>query len=378
MDRRSELQTLAAAIRDSAKLWLIGPRRYGKSSLLNSAAARARAAGLIVLRYDAEAFPTVEQLAARISADAAARLTGTVEKGRKAVLRLFASLRPEASIEPDGTLSVRLAGAANRASGVPLLSDVLDALEAAAVKSRRPVVVMIDEFQKIVADDLAAKQQLRAAVQKHRKVGYVFAGSATRLLTDMTADPREPFYRLGSTLFLGPVPRQEFAAFLTQSFTRGGIRIESGAVTAILDAAQDVPYNVQLLAHECWEACRSSLVPGSASQPLMLTEQVVDRVHARAARQNDPLYTQTWSSLPSTQQRALLAIVRDAGPGLFSTALARRYAMPVATMQKAVAALERRGITREEASGGRTRLRLEDPLFGKWIELTIPRSAAEY
>lgn len=377
VDRRSELRAIGNAIRDSAKLWLIGPRRFGKSSLLNSAAALARETGVVVLRYDAEAFPTVEQLAARISADTAARLTGSVEKGRKAIVHMFGSLRPEASIQPDGTLSVRLAGTSDRAAGVPLLTDVLDAVERAAVKSKRAVTIMIDEFQKIVSDDMAAKQQLRASVQKHRKVGYVFAGSATRLLADMTSNAHEPFYRLGSVLFLGPVPREEFATFLVQSFTRGSVRVEPGAVDAILEAAQEVPYNVQLLAHACWEACRSSLDPGSAKQPLPLTVALVGRVHATAARQNDPLYTQTWNSLTSPQQRALLAVVRDSGASLFSSRMAGRYSMPVSTMQKAIAALERRGITREEGDRGKVRLRLEDPLFGKWIEITIPSTPAD-
>jgi hypothetical protein len=50
--------------------------------------------------------------------------------------------------------------------------------------------------------------------------------------------------------------------------------------------------------------------------------------------------------------------------------------MSVSTMQSAVAALERRGITREESAGGISRLRLEDPLFGKWVDLTIPKPTA--
>jgi hypothetical protein len=377
VDRKTELQTVARAIHNSAKLWLIGPRRFGKSSLLNSAAALAqRDSKAIVLRYDAEAFPSLEQLSERIAADTSSRLTGSLTKARAAATKFFASVSPEVSIGPDGSLAVRLAGARDRRSGVPLLADVLDAVNAAAEPVGRPVAVMIDEFQKIVAHDPTATQQLRAAIQTHRHVGYILAGSATRLLTEMTSTASEPFYRLGSTLYLGAIPRTEFAEFLSTSFAESGIASDAGAIGAILDAAQDVPYNVQLLAHACWEACRSSLEPGRNSGVRPLTRELVEATHARAATQNDPLYSQLWNSLTSAQQRALLALLNTGEIKLFSHESARLYSMSVSTMQSAVAALERRGITREESAGGISRLRLEDPLFGKWVDLTIPKPTA--
>jgi energy-coupling factor transporter ATP-binding protein EcfA2 len=374
VDRTAELATITAAIRSAAKLWLIGPRRYGKTSLLKSAAEIAEASGrTIVLRYDAEAFPTLEQLAARILADTASRLTGTFEKSREATKRFFANVRPEATIEPDGTLSIRLAGAKDRGTGVPLLTDVLKGVDRAAAMTGKSVVVIIDEFQRIVAGDASAKQQFRAAVQTHKHVGYVFAGSATRVLTDMTTNPKEAFYRLGSHLFLGPIPRTDFAAFLERSFGRSHIAVRAGAIDAILDAAENVPYNVQLLAHGCWEACRANVNSSTGRGAAALTPALVRATHDASARQNDPLYTQLWNDLTSTQQRALLAVLREHGTKLTSTDVARRYAMPVTTMQKALIALEKRGITREEGAEGVVRLRLEDPVFGNWVDLTIPK-----
>ncbi len=42
-------------------------------------------------------------------------------------------------------------------------------------------------------------------------------------------------------------------------------------------------------------------------------------------------------------------------------------------MQKALGALEAKSIVREEQSLGTAGLRLEDPLFGAWVELVVPR-----
>jgi hypothetical protein len=228
---------------------------------------------------------------------------------------------------------------------------------------------VIDEFQEIVEDGgVEAEEQIRAAIQRHRHVAYLFAGSRTRMLADMVKDPTRPFHRLGTPLFLGPLPRDEFASFVARGFRAARIPLEEAAVAAILDAAEDVPYNVQLLAHACWTACREGARGGT---PRRLTVPLVAEVAAAEARRHDPLYTQLWASLPSTQRRALVAVHRERGRGLASTALAQAYGMAVSTMQRALEALENKQIVREDGAAGAVRLRFEDPLFSAWIGLAI-------
>ena len=92
---------------------------------------------------------------------------------------------------------------------------------------------------------------------------------------------------------------------------------------------------------------------------------------AAAARRNDPVYTHLWTNLTAPQQRALLAVVRENGVGLTATDTARRYRIPVPTMQKSLAGLVNRQLIREELSRGSAGLRLEDPLFATWLRTTI-------
>jgi uncharacterized protein len=232
--------------------------------------------------------------------------------------------------------------------------------------------VCLDDVPRgVEAGGRTPEAQIRAAIQQHRRTAYVFAGSATRLLADMTGDPSRPFYRLGVVRYLGPVPRPDFVAFLERGFAGAGILVEQGAAEALLDAVEEVPYNVQHLAHACWEACRATETPGGWPTPL--TTELVHRTRDAVALRSDPIYTQLWTSLPSTQQRALLALLRERGAGLASTAVARRYRLPVPTLAKSLKLLERKGILREEQGRGAVRLRLEDPLFAAWIELVVPR-----
>jgi len=63
-------------------LFLIGPRRFGKTSILRAAEAKLTDAGRVVLRYDAEAFDDIGSLAAALLAGAV-RKYSSASTGRR-------------------------------------------------------------------------------------------------------------------------------------------------------------------------------------------------------------------------------------------------------------------------------------------------------
>lgn len=370
VDRAEEVAAVVETITSGSKLFMIGPRRYGKTSILRTAAEQSEATGAVVLSYNVEAYPTLDSLARVILTDATARLVGNVDKAGERIRRFFSVLRPEVSYSmTEGTWSASLGVEADEQSAqVPLLIDLLDGLERLASDVKLPVGLILDEFQKVIElGGGEAEGQLRAAVQRHKKVGYVFAGSKTRMLTDMTSDPARPFYRLGSRRFIGAVPRADFTEFITRSFTDSRFKIKPEAVTLILDLAEDVPYNVQLLAHTCWEELR-------ASRGSTLTEEIVRGARARIVNQDDPFYTQIWNRLTPTQQKALIATVREGGTNLLSKGSTKLYRLPPSTMQRALEALVARDILREEETRGSLRLRFEDPFLAAWIETVTAKN----
>jgi len=369
VDREEELQRLARAVHNGERLFLIGPRRYGKTSLLNVVQRQLEREGVVVLKYDVEKFASTELLAKALLSGAIRALTGPLEKvgsaaGRQ-IKRFFGSLKPEVSYDlGQQTWSVSLLGERRTDdAALPLLTDVLDGIDAMAKSQGMTVAVVLDEFQQLVAaGGIKAERQIRASVQTHQNVSYLFAGSKTRLLTDMTSNHARPFYRLGSSLFLGAVPRAAFAPFLLEGFERRGFRVAAGAVEHILDLAEDVPYSVQRLSHRCWD-----LLAGSPPAQHSLTPTFVERTVERIALEDDPAYTQLWMSLTAVQKKALNAVVGMSGRQLLSKAAADEYGLPVSSMQKALKALNEAGIIREEQTLGETRWRLDDPFFATWL-----------
>jgi AAA+ ATPase superfamily predicted ATPase len=371
VDREEELQRLARAVHNGERLFLIGPRRYGKTSLLNVVQRQLEGEGVVVLKYDVEKFASTELLAKALLTGAVRALTGPIEKvgtaaGRQ-IKRWFGSLKPELSYDVgEQTWSVSLLGESRKESAaLPLLTEVLDGIDAMAKSQGKIVAVVLDEFQQLVtAGGIKAERQIRASVQMHQNVSYLFAGSKTRLLTDMTSDHARPFYRMGSSLFLGPVPRSAFAPFLREGFEGRGFKVATGAVERILDLAEDVPYSVQRLAHRCWD-----LLSANPSGQQALTPSFVERTLERLALEDDPAYTQLWMSLTAVQKKALTAVVGMSGRQLLSKVAADEYGLPVSSMQKALKALNEVGIIRDEQILGAIRWRLDDPFFATWLRL---------
>ena len=367
VDRQAEVRDVLTALVHAGTLFVIGPRRHGKTSILNVAGQAAEAQEVVVLAFNAEAFTTIESLAAHVLAEATRRLEPRVQRAQEAVSRFFGRLRPTVSFNPaDQSFSASLGLDAAAAGGaLPLLTDVLDGIERWAAESGRRVAVVIDEVQEILErEGERAEHQFRAAVQRHERVGYVFAGSKTHYLRRLTSDPGAAFFNLGARLHVGAVPDADFRAFLAAGFAGGRFAVGADAVDAILDIAERVPYNVQLLADVCWRALATRPAGGAP-----WTAADVRAASAAMVRQLDPLYSPQWLHLTAPQRTALQAVVREAAAGLTSQAVLRRYRLSASGMQKAIGGLLEKGVLFEEQAEAQSRLRLQDPFFGAWVRL---------
>jgi hypothetical protein len=190
------------------------------------------------------------------------------------------------------------------------------------------------------------------------------------MLTAMTMDATRPFYRLGTVRFIGPVPRADFVAFLRSRFEGGGFRIQDDAsLQAILDLSEEVPYNVQMLAHACWEQLRTR-----PRRTAILTSRLVHEAVGLIVRQYDPFYTQIWSSLTAIQQKTLLAVIQESGTHLQSQKVALSVGRGASTVQRALEALTLKEILREQEQEGGVRMKFEDPFLSQWI-LAFPAHA---
>jgi hypothetical protein len=356
VDREVELERLLADLGDGQKIFLISPRRYGKSSLVREA--------LRVLAHRKVA--TLELTVATFSSYVAflegytralAALDTQAGRARSWLRDLFTRIKPEVRIGGAGFSlafpTVRTARDAER------LADEVFALPAKmAQRLGRRLVVALDEFQAIGSfDGGTVEQALRAAVQQQRDVGYVFAGSEPSLMEQMVS-PRRPFYKAGPVMRLGKIPADVFAGFLETQFRKSGITAGDGVGAAIVDLAGNLPYDVQRLAHEAWDDAASARRKTVG----------VDDLHATLHRlllEQDTMFEATWQRLTLAQRAVLRAVVLEQGSALLAAETRHRYRLgPASSVQAALLALQRLDVVAREEDG---RYVVVDSLMREWV-----------
>jgi len=358
-DREHERDRLRRDLAEGQKVFLISPRRYGKSSLIRG----------VMKTLAAEHVLTVE-----VTVAASSSYVGFLESYARALLSaetpasglrrwaadLLKSVRPELRFhaQPDGTSWFSLAFPAVRSArdAARLAEDVFSLPARIAAARRQRLAIALDEFQAIAAfDGGTVEHALRAAVQEQRSVGYVFAGSEPSLMERMLT-PRRPFYKAGPVLRLEKIDERVFADFIEAKFARSGIRPDEGLGAAIVELAENVPYDVQRLAHETWDDVRAARRKTAGLDDLHLTlGRLLDEQHT--------VFEEAWQRLTLAQRAVLRAIVIENGRELLSAGVRERHRLPSASsVQSALAALVREDIVMKDQG----RYVVNDSLYREW------------
>ena len=364
-DREQERARLGQDLAEGQKVFLISPRRYGKSSLVRD-----------VLRSLArQRILTVEVTVAASSsylgfleAYARALLTADTSVGRirRWTQELLEAVRPEVridgpSVSPGGSSAGRVTVAfpsVRTARDTARLAAEVFALPGRIATARKQrLAIALDEFQAVAAFDGGnVEHALRAAVQDQRSVGYVFAGSEPSLMERML-EVKRPFYKAGPVLRLQKIDPEFFATFIEVRFASSGLKPEAGLGAALVELAANVPYDVQRLAHETWDDVR---VAGRRSAGL-------EDLHATLRRllgEHQTAFEEQWQRLTLIQRAVLRALILEEGRELLSGDVRTRHRLPVASsVQSALAALLKQDIVMKEG----TRYVAADSLYREWV-----------
>jgi uncharacterized protein len=360
VDREEELKRLGADLLAGQKVFLISPRRYGKSSLVRRALTCAERAGCLTVDVTVSSYSSYLAFLegyARAVLSAETRWSRAVGWLREAI----GVTRPEIRVDADrdGSAGIAVAFPAVRsARDVARLAPEVFALPAKLADARRQrVVVALDEFQAIGGfNGGSVEEALRAAVQHQRQVGYVFSGSEPTLMEAMLK-PRRPFYKAGPVMRLEKIPPEPFAAFIEQRFQKTGMKAEAGLGHAVLEVSGHLPYDVQRLAHELWDDARAD----------GLKRVGLDQLHATLRRllaEHEVFFEATWQRLTLAQRAVLRALVLEDGRTLMSGDVRTRHRLGGASsVQAALGALQRHDVIAREAD----RYVVVDSLMREWI-----------
>jgi hypothetical protein len=359
-DRVVELDRLVTDLAAGQKVFLISPRRFGKSSLVRHALAAMTRRGALAIDVTVSSFSSyVAFLEGYARALVAAETKGN--RARTWLREMVKSARAEVQYTVDagplGALSVSFPGVRSDRDISRLAQEVF-ALPARLADTRgRMVVVALDEFQAIAGfNGGSVEHALRAAVQHQRNVGYVFAGSEPSLMERMLG-PKRPFYKAGPVIRLDRIPADEFAHFLDGRFKHSGVKPEAGLGAAIVELAGNLPYDVQRLAHETWDEVRTG---GRRRATLDDLHQALRRLLA----QQQTMFEAAWQRLTLAQRSVLRAVVLEEGRELLSAEVRARHRLGGASsVQYALGSLVRDDLISREVD----RYVVVDSLLREWV-----------
>ena len=359
-DRDVELDRLVSDLAAGQKVFLISPRRYGKSSLVRQALAALARQGVLTVDVTVSSYSSYVAFLEGY-ARALAAVETKWERARSWLADAIRSTAPDIRYEAAGRSRAQLAVAFPAVSSSRdisrLAGEVFELPGLLAAARKRRVAVALDEFQAVDAfNGGSVEHALRAAAQRQREVGYVFAGSEPSLMEKMIG-PRRPFYKAGPVMRLQKIDADVFAKWIEARFNRSGMRAEPGLGAAIVELAGNLPYDVQRLAHEMWDDVKAAGGRKAGLEHLHLTL-------SRLLAEQDPLFEAVWQRLTLAQRGALRAVVVRGGRELLSSDTRTRHRLGgTSTIQASLGALVKQDLLLKEEG----RYVVVDSLLREWV-----------
>lgn len=355
-DRESEVAELTADALNGQDVVLFAPRRFGKSSLMWRVSRDLIAQRALVAQVNLMTTPTVtrlaEKLARTIYDDIASPLFRAKER-----LSIFQGLRvrPVVTVDPeDGSLSFSFDATPRPEDIGATLERLLELPGQLAGERKRPVVLILDEFQEVVEIDPGLPRLMRSVFQEQPEVAHIYLGSKRHMMQRIFNDENEPFWRSAKQVELGVIDDEPFARYIKWQFTRTDKAIEEQAIETILAATGGHPYATQELCYFLWQDTPAGglATVKSVSDALM---GVLNSEHAH--------FSLVWDGASAHQRVLLKALAEESGHPLAAD-YRRRHGLPAASsVQRALEALEHAELVGRSAG----RAWINEPFLAQWV-----------
>ena len=355
-DRVEELNGLVTEMTNLNLVFLISPRRYGKTCLLFNLMDKLGDLGFATAYLDLNAYPDLPSFSVAFTRITTKALESSTEK----LMKIFSDLkrlRPKVSVGSDGSLTAGIEMAADYKEALPALLEGMDQADALARQKRKKLVVAIDEFSDLPKyDGETLEKAMRSEIQKHSHTGYIFSGSEQSVMLAMSRDLNRAFYKLGRLMELGAIERNSYASFIHTWFKKGGYTVKGESLEKIFELASDVPYNVQRMCHAMWELARESRD---------ITVSLIEELPVVIAQQDSPHFELLWQTATQQQRTLLIALSEEPQARPFSKQFQLKHAIgPSSSIKASLDSLVKKGILFRSKGGT---YQFSDTFMPYWI-----------
>lgn len=243
------INKLDSEIKRGQNVYVQGERRTGKTSLIIETIRTNKKYRKIYV--DLLEIKSLEDFIKRIvyAVVSMKNETGFMER----MLNRLSHMRPIASLDPmTGMPTITINPGDNLAPGS--ISGVMDLILSLHTKNQ-PIVVVFDEFQDILKIDTHREVLaiLRSKVQFHDEISYIFAGSVRNDLDTIFTSPKSPFFKSAIPLYVGPIEKDRFIAFLQTKFKKEKRTVTPELMDRVFNISFNIPGDIQQLCGALWD-----------------------------------------------------------------------------------------------------------------------------
>jgi len=351
VDRVRELAEIKQSLLNGQHLIMYSPRRYGKTSLIRKVQRDLSAQGHPCIFIDFFRIHSREKFIESYTQEIF-RNYSSWEKALKKIIGLVRGIRPVIAVNDKGLPEITVKFDRDQIPGV--IEEVINLPEKLAENKRW--IVILDEFQEIERlNGENFEKELRASIQHHQKVSYVFLGSRKHMITNMFTRKNRAFYNFGKLYRIDVIPSEELIIYLKSGFEKSGTRIDDVFIRKLMEIAGNIPFYVQMLSAVLWDIA-------SGKTGVITESQLNEAIQTVLWHQND-FYQALMQDLTGYQQKVLHAIAME-NTSIFTKEYADRYYLSAtSSTQRALDKLIDKDILNKQDN----RYLFEDPIFRIWL-----------
>lgn len=348
--REELVDGLVGAVRARELVAVLGPRRYGKTSILGKVAQ-------IAVEVDVSAAVTVDCFGVASVGEFAVRFERAMGqlsgKVARTVRRLFGAGEVGVSLAPGVGFKATF-GRRDAPDPRSALHELLGALVTAG-ETHGGVLLVLDEFQDVAPIE-GLDAILRSHLQHARDVAVLFAGSRPSLLRALFEDRARPFYGQARLVEVGRLDPATAATIVTDAFDSTGKDAGDGG-ELLASFVDGHPQRLMLCAHVLWDL----VDPGTVA-----STEVVGAAFDKVREMTVLEHRAALDSLDRTHRDALRAVAAFGTP--YARVVERTLGLGQGSARSALRALLADGLVEELESGWR----VVDPLLADWIRNELP------
>jgi hypothetical protein len=355
-DRDDELAFLVARMQQGINVFVLSPRRYGKSSLLERAAVGFASAGGRCAVVNLMRCTNESELAGTIASAVVTTMLSRPGRARHGLEDILRRIRvsPQVTVHPDGRAELSFGPTLSADSWVSVLEDAIDIIDDDARDN--PAALILDEFQVVATiGPRGVGGTFKALADRAKRSSLVLSGSHLSVMEKLTSARGAPLQGMGERLVLDVVGAEPMTAYLIERASQFSKQLSTETATLVYATANGIPNYVQQLALAAFEATgrKKEITSDAVSAG---ADNVVDR------QLGD--FAERFENLATSQQRILRELAVRPTKSLFTkTFMDAAGVVNSNAVSKAVGVLVERELV-TSAAGVRY---VADPFFRRWL-----------